>query len=56
MQQQKISNINSLRDINKTISIGIIDGRNIWKSDVNKKIEQVLEYSKFIKNLCLELI
>ncbi len=47
----KISNINSLRDINKTISIGIIDGRNIWKSDVNKKIEQVLEYSKFIKNL-----
>ncbi len=30
----KISNINSLKDTNKTISIGIIDGRNIWKSDV----------------------
>jgi len=33
----KISNINSLKNTNKTISIGIIDGRNIWKSDVNKK-------------------
>ena len=47
----KISNINSLKNINKTISIGIIDGRNIWKSDVNKKIELVTEYSKNIKHL-----
>ena len=47
----KISNIDSLKNTNKTISIGIIDGRNIWKSDVNKKIEQVTEYSKNIKNL-----
>ena len=35
------NNFNYIKDSNKTLSLGVINGRNIWKSDLTQIIEQI---------------
>ena len=50
-----VKNINHLDKVtNKTISLGVVDGRNIWKSNLEEKIDLVKKYYKdvFISSSC----
>ena len=50
-----VKNINHLDKVtNKTISLGVVDGRNIWKSNLEEKIDLVKKYNKdvFISSSC----
>ena len=44
-----INNLNAIKD--KVISLGIVDGRNIWKSDLNKKISEIKNLKSNIKDI-----
>ena len=35
------NNFNYIKDSNKTLSLGVINGRNIWKSDLTQIIDQI---------------
>ena len=37
-----------LKDAKTTLFAGVIDGRNIWKSDIDKKLEFLSEVGKFV--------
>jgi len=50
-----VKNINHLDKVtNKTISLGVVDGRNIWKSNLEEKIDLVKKHNKdvFISSSC----
>jgi len=44
-----INNLSAIKD--KVISLGIVDGRNIWKSDLNKKISEIKNLKSNIKDI-----
>ena len=50
-----VKNIGHLDKVtNKTISLGVVDGRNIWKSNLEEKIDLVKKHNKdiFISSSC----